>query len=90
MIKNEVTRVIFNVQIQSPEELEQASEQIEEGLSRTENLQFKHEELGEGGEPLEDGQPALGDCRQGRGSGAPASRRWSRNDPCPCGSGKKA
>ncbi|AOY92677.1 preprotein translocase subunit SecA [Cupriavidus sp. USMAA2-4] len=89
VIKNEVTRVIFNVQIQSPEELEQASEQIEEGLSHLENLQFKHEELGEGGEPLEDGQPARSAIAAGAAAAAAGQPKVGRNDPCPCGSGKK-
>jgi preprotein translocase subunit SecA len=58
VIKSEVTRVVINVQIQSPEELEQASEQIEEGLAHLENVQYKHDEFAEGGEPVEQAEPA--------------------------------
>ncbi len=90
VIKNEVTRVIFNVQIQSPEELEQASEQIEEGLSHLENVQYKHDEFAEGREPVEDAPPQH---RTGTALAAEMAvagmPKVGRNDPCPCGSGKK-
>jgi preprotein translocase subunit SecA len=95
VIKSEVTRVLINVQIQSPEQLEQASEQIEEGLAHLENVQYKHDEFAEGGEPVEQAEPApqhgrRGAGRDGRRSGALAGMpKVGRNDPCPCGSGKK-
>ncbi|SDD79557.1 protein translocase subunit secA [Cupriavidus sp. YR651] len=95
VIKSEVTRVIFNVQIQSPEQLEQASEQIEEGLSHLENVQYKHDEFAGGGEPVEDASLA----RRSTAAAAMAAMggdvalagmpKVGRNDPCPCGSGKK-
>ncbi|WP_163613936.1 hypothetical protein, partial [Klebsiella variicola] len=40
-IRNEVTRIVFTVRIQSQEQLEQASEQIEEDLSALSNVQYK-------------------------------------------------
>jgi preprotein translocase subunit SecA len=95
VIRAEVTRVIFNVQIQSPEQLEQASEQIEEGLAHLENVQYKHDEFAEGGESVEDASLA----RRGTAVAASAAMggdvalagmpKVGRNDPCPCGSGKK-
>ncbi|SFD14812.1 protein translocase subunit secA [Cupriavidus sp. OV038] len=95
VIKSEVTRVIFNVQIQSPEQLEQASEQIEEGLAHLENVQYKHDEFAERAEPVEDASLA----RRGTAQAAMAAMgadmavagmpKVGRNDPCPCGSGKK-
>ena len=95
VIKSEVTRVVFNVQIQSPEQLEQASEQIEEGLSHLENIQYKHDEFAEGGESVEDAT-----ARRSTSTAAMAAMggadlalagmpKVGRNDPCPCGSGKK-
>ncbi len=95
VIKSEVTRVVFNVQIQSPEQLEQASEQIEEGLSHLENVQYKHDEFAESAEPVERASPRSGTAAaamaaMGGGdvefAGMP---KVGRNDPCPCGSGKK-
>lgn len=85
VIKAEVTRIVFNVQIQSPEELEQASEQIEEDLSHLENVRFQHEEFGgDGGQQAQQAAQASGDD-----TAVASMARVGRNDPCPCGSGKK-
>ncbi|WP_265922959.1 preprotein translocase subunit SecA [Cupriavidus nantongensis] len=90
VIKNEVTRVTFNVQIQSPEELEQASEQIEEGLSHLENVQYKHDEFAEGREPVEEApSPRTGTAMAAAELALAGMPKVGRNDPCPCGSGKK-
>ncbi|QYY31180.1 MULTISPECIES: preprotein translocase subunit SecA [Cupriavidus] len=89
VIKNEVTRVTFNVQIQSPEELEQASEQIEEGLSHLENVQYKHDEFAEGREPVEDAPSLRTGAAVAAEMAVAGMPKVGRNDPCPCGSGKK-
>ncbi|CAG2130605.1 Protein translocase subunit SecA [Cupriavidus yeoncheonensis] len=89
VIKNEVTRVTFNVQIQSPEELEQASEQIEEGLSHLENVQYKHDEFAEGREPVEDAPSPRTGAAVAAEMALAGMAKVGRNDPCPCGSGKK-
>ncbi|MEX3820525.1 preprotein translocase subunit SecA, partial [Paraburkholderia sp. BR14262] len=46
-VKLEVTRIVMNVQIQSPEQLEQAAEQIEEQGHHVENVEFRHAEFAE-------------------------------------------
>ncbi|WP_458762184.1 preprotein translocase subunit SecA [Cupriavidus basilensis] len=92
VIKVEVTRVIFNVQIQSPEELEQASEQIEEGLSHLANVQYKHEEFDEatqGAESVGSSAPERAGIAYAAAAEAAGMAKVGRNDPCPCGSGKK-
>ncbi|QQX83988.1 preprotein translocase subunit SecA [Cupriavidus necator] len=90
LIKSEVTRVTFNVQIQSPEELEQASEEIEEGLSHLENVQYKHDEFAEGREPVEEApSPRTGAAMAAAELALAGMPKVGRNDPCPCGSGKK-
>ncbi|MES2008497.1 MAG: preprotein translocase subunit SecA [Pseudomonadota bacterium] len=92
VIKVEVTRVIFNVQIQSPEELEQASEQIEEGLSHLANVQYKHEEFDEatqGAESVGSSAPERAGIAYSAAAEAAGMAKVGRNDPCPCGSGKK-
>ncbi|KAI3594954.1 Protein translocase subunit SecA [Cupriavidus sp. U2] len=94
VIKNEVTRVVFNVQIQSPEQLEQASEEIEEGLSHLANVQYKHDEFADGGEPVEEASPrsstaAAAMAAMGGDVALAGMPKVGRNDPCPCGSGKK-
>ncbi|AZG13351.1 preprotein translocase subunit SecA [Cupriavidus pauculus] len=94
VIKSEVTRVVFNVMIQSPEQLEQASEEIEEGLSHLENVQYKHDEFAEGREPVEQspvrsGASAAAMAAMGGDVALAGMPKVGRNDPCPCGSGKK-
>ncbi|MBU6493465.1 MAG: preprotein translocase subunit SecA [Burkholderiales bacterium] len=88
-IKLEVTRIIMNVRIQSAEELEEASEQFEESVSHLENVEFKHAEAAElegaddaGGEGAAPPQAAVQPIRH-------MAPKVGRNDPCPCGSGKK-
>src|SRR5271169_3211473 len=77
-VKLEVTRVVMNVQIQSPEQLEQAAEQYEEQGSHLENVEFRHADYS-------DGNAAVAAV-----ASAPFTRvgqKVGRNDPCPCGSG---
>ncbi len=75
-IRREVTRVLVTVQIRSQADVEEAAPHAE-----VENVQYHHAGFDEAlGEPEEGGdkpQPAQGEPKVGR------------NDPCPCGSGKK-
>lgn len=101
-IKQEVTRVIMNVRIQTPEELEEASEQIEDSVSHLENIEFRHAEASE----IEDSTEPMGTSDTVAAATATAAMasaattgqqmpirhsvpKVGRNDPCPCGSGKK-
>src|SRR5581483_6949866 len=47
VVKTEVTRIVMNVQIQSPEQLEEAAEQLEEQGGHLENVEFRHAEFAE-------------------------------------------
>ncbi|QQE06565.1 preprotein translocase subunit SecA [Cupriavidus gilardii] len=89
VIKSEVTRVVFNVQIQSPEELEHASEQIEDDLSHLGNVRYQHDEFGGAGPDT--GERAIAAAARGARDDSEVATmpRVGRNDPCPCGSGKK-
>ncbi len=77
-VKMEVTRVLMTVRIQSQEQVAEAAEAIEERVTQVSNVTYTH--------PNEDGSvSAVAD---------PATvvaevPRVGRNDPCPCGSGKK-
>ncbi|MFM0734244.1 preprotein translocase subunit SecA [Paraburkholderia sediminicola] len=100
-VKLEVTRVVMNVQIQSPEQLEQAAEQYEEQGSHLENVEFNHAEFAEAAAAAPAAAEAataamIGDAMSHGASQALASDlsadnvpKVGRNDPCPCGSGKK-
>ena len=89
VIKSEVTRVVFNVQIQSPEELEHASEQIEDDLSHLGNVRYQHDEFGGAGPDT--GERAIAAAARGARDDSEVATmpRVGRNEPCPCGSGKK-
>ena len=100
-VKLEVTRIVMNVQIQSPEQLEQAAEQMEEQGGHLENVEFRHAEFAEASAAAPAAVEAataamIGDAMSHASSSQAASAvgadgvpKVGRNDPCPCGSGKK-
>ena len=94
-IKTEVTRILMVVQVKSAEELQK----VEEPSAPT-NIQYRHAEfpaeaaLG-AADPAAAGLPVEGGAFDGAADD-PAQRPFvrpgqkvGRNDPCPCGSGKK-
>ncbi|CAN0618211.1 protein translocation ATPase [Burkholderia multivorans] len=96
-VKQEVTRIVMNVQIQSPEQLEEAAEQIEEQGGHLENVEYQHAEFAEAGAPAAGGVAVAavaatsGMIADAMGHSGPGGEtpKVGRNDPCPCGSGKK-
>ncbi|RZS52019.1 preprotein translocase subunit SecA [Sphaerotilus mobilis] len=79
--KLEVTRVLMTVRIQTREEAEQAAEAIEARAEHIENVTYTH--------PNEDGSVSQDAAPAGDGQPLAMAMRAGRNDPCPCGSGKK-
>ena len=84
-VKNDVTKVLMTVNIQSGEQLDQAAEEIENRAENIANVTYTA--------PTENGEiETTQDSESQRrvqtlmGDGVP---RVGRNDPCPCGSGKK-
>ena len=84
-VKNEVTKTLMTVRVQSSEELNQAAEAIENRGERIANVTYTA--------PTETGEEEVRlDEETQRGLKpltAEQMQRTSRNDPCPCGSGKK-
>ena len=83
-VRNETIRVLMTVRIQSREQVE-----VEEPASPVENVRYHHADYDAAlrGEDLGlDETPAPG---QKAATPAGAVPRVGRNDPCPCGSGKK-
>ncbi|WP_374366297.1 preprotein translocase subunit SecA [Piscinibacter sp.] len=78
LVKMEVTRVMMTVRIQSQEEAQQAAEAIEERSERISNVTYTHPN--EDGTVSEEADPATMVAQV---------PKVGRNDPCPCGSGKK-
>ncbi|HJV88062.1 MAG TPA: preprotein translocase subunit SecA [Noviherbaspirillum sp.] len=87
MIKNEVVRIVMTVRIQSREEIDAAEEQLAQ--SHVENVHYQHADFNPNAAPEELLAPTATaeDARQQ--PVVNAVPKVGRNDPCPCGSGKK-
>ena len=87
MIKTDVTRILMTVQIRSAEELRAAEEH--ETLS---NVQYQHAEAAAEVAADVTEESVLPDAAEESDKAQPFVRggqKIGRNDPCPCGSGKK-
>jgi preprotein translocase subunit SecA len=87
LIKNEVVKVVMTVQIQSREEIDAAEAQLSQ--SHLENVHYQHAEFDAEAAPEELLAPTANSEEpkaQPQINGLP---KVGRNDPCPCGSGKK-
>ncbi|MDP9046476.1 MAG: preprotein translocase subunit SecA [Pseudomonadota bacterium] len=78
VVKMDVTRVLMTVRIQSQEEVAQAAEAIEDRAERISNVTYTH--------PNEDGSVSQ---EMDLATLVAEVPKVGRNDPCPCGSGKK-
>ena len=81
-VKNEVTKVLMTVQIQSPAQLDQAAQEMENRAENITNVTYTV--------PTETGEvETIVDAETAGQVPLPQGLRVGRNDPCPCGSGKK-
>ncbi|TSE21354.1 Protein translocase subunit SecA [Tepidimonas alkaliphilus] len=81
-VRDEVTRILMNVRIQTPEEMSGAAQQMEARATHLTNVTYTA--------PTETGEAeTTADAGLLARPPAPALPRVGRNDPCPCGSGKK-
>jgi preprotein translocase subunit SecA len=77
-VKTDVTRVLMNVRVQSPEQVSEAAQELESRAEQIGNVTYSA--------PNESGEPEV--ARESDKAVAEVAR-VGRNDPCPCGSGKK-
>ncbi|MFC7289444.1 preprotein translocase subunit SecA [Herminiimonas glaciei] len=87
LIKDEVVKIVMTVRIQSREEIDAAEEQLSQ--SHVENVHYQHADFDADAAPEELLAPtatAASDANQTQVNALP---KVGRNDPCPCGSGKK-
>jgi preprotein translocase subunit SecA len=75
LVRKEVTRIVFTVQIRSPEDIEETAPHAD-----VQNVQYQHAGFDEALGGADEAQPQ---------QPADAGPKVGRNDPCPCGSGKK-
>ncbi|MFT4242200.1 MAG: preprotein translocase subunit SecA [Acidovorax sp.] len=79
LVKNEVTKILMTVQVQSQAQLDQAAQDMEARGESIANVTYTAPtETGEVETTADPASQAL-----------PEGMRVGRNDPCPCGSGKK-
>ncbi|MEO8187908.1 MAG: preprotein translocase subunit SecA, partial [Burkholderiaceae bacterium] len=96
-VRADVVRVLMNVRIQTQEEIQQAEQQIEEESERrAEQARAQHSEFGLGVSDESVAVEALTLQESDEGAAKPVvqqvrrvGEKIGRNDPCPCGSGKK-
>ena len=83
IVKNEVTKVLMTVQVQSPTELDQVAEDMEKRAESIANVTYTA--------PTETGEveTTVDERTLSVQQKVAAGGRVGRNDPCPCGSGKK-
>nr|WP_314539656.1 preprotein translocase subunit SecA [uncultured Ottowia sp.] len=92
-VKNEVTRVLINVRVQTREQADEAAGSISQQAERVSNVTYTAPS--ETGEAQTLPQTPAGSARStvagaaGAGLAAGEVPRVGRNDPCPCGSGKR-
>jgi preprotein translocase subunit SecA len=85
MIKNEVVRIVMTVRIQSREEIDAAEEELSQ--PHVANVHYQHADFDAGAAPEELLAPtAVSEAPRPSVNAVP---KVGRNDPCPCGSGKK-
>jgi preprotein translocase subunit SecA len=93
MIKNEVIRTIMTVRIQTREEVEAAEAAMQAAAAQLENINYQHADFDPTAAPEELLAPTASTAHATAMADDPSSTymgmKVGRNDPCPCGSGKK-
>jgi preprotein translocase subunit SecA len=87
LIKNEVVRIVMTVRIQSREEIDAAEAQL--AHSQVENIHYQHADFNPEAAPEELLAPTASPEEGRQQPMVNAVPKVGRNDPCPCGSGKK-
>ncbi|WP_150299489.1 preprotein translocase subunit SecA [Pseudomonas profundi] len=86
-IKHDTIRILSHVQVRREDPAEEEARQRRQAEEMAKRMQFKHEEVAPVGEELDQEEQSTA-----APTGAPVTRegpKVGRNDPCPCGSGKK-
>ena len=82
-VKTEVTKVLLTVRVQTQEQVAQAAQAIEDSAEQVGNVQYTH--------PNDDGSVSEESAPLNVAAANPYQpiAHVGRNDPCPCGSGKR-
>ena len=97
-IKREVTRTLMGIRVQTREQVEEAERRAAAAAAALKNVQYHHSEFGQA-MAADDADPGAAAVAIANASAAAAAappqpqirstQKVGRNDPCPCGSGKK-
>ena len=82
-VKNEVTRVLMNVKIESSQQIEEAAQVLEERAENISNVTYTAPDEQGLAQQTQQAQQAQAEFQ------STLMAPVGRNDPCPCGSGKK-
>ncbi len=83
-IRNEVTRVLMTVRIRTPEEVEEIADE----RTAMRNVRYQHADYDAALKDDQPAQPAVAQAAATQPFVRPG-QKVGRNEPCPCGSGKK-
>ena len=84
-VRDDAIKVLMTVRIQSAEEVQQA-EEAAALAAQNQQIQYQHSEYKEGGDPVAEIPPP---ASEHPGTVRNMMPKVGRNEPCPCGSGKK-
>ena len=84
-IKHEVTRILARVRVQAPEDVEAVDQQRRKQAP----MQYQHPDAASPAAPADAGRAAATAPQPAAQPFVRDGRKVGRNDPCPCGSGKK-
>jgi Preprotein translocase subunit SecA (ATPase, RNA helicase) len=87
-VKLETTRILMRLQLQTPEQVAQA-EAFERNAPALENVQYQHPSPEEALVGADAEVAEVGGSSAGHTPFVRSGEKVGRNDPCPCGSGKK-
>lgn len=89
-VKNEVTRILMTVRVQSGDQLDRAAEDLEHRAEQIANVTYiAPTESGDVESMVDERTVRHGAMASAGGAAVAEVPRVGRNDPCPCGSGKK-
>lgn len=87
LIKHEVTRIVMLVRIQSQEEIEAAEAELAQ--PRIANVNYQHASIDDDPDPEDSSEYEAEDSEERQKPIVNATPKVGRNEPCPCGSGRK-
>jgi len=93
-IKREVTRHLMAIQVRTREQVEEAERRAEEAARAVKNVQYHHSDYGQAAAAPDEGDSDVAVANRPMPAATPqpmtrSTQKVGRNDPCPCGSGKK-